>query len=187
MADMPSRASARSATAFHRPDSTQIKAWLGQAALYGLFAGLIGVFSQWPPYRHLAADQALIKLSFSHHGQPVSACRPTSPAELAKLPPNMRAPTQCPRERAPVIVELMLDGRPVYRHVAPPAGLSKDGASSVYHRMQVTAGAYQLAVRIKDSPGAGDFDHQRQAAVTLTPGRILVIDFDAGKGGITLQ
>ena len=161
--------------------------WLGQALLYALFALLIGVFSQWPPYRHLAADQSLIKLSFTHHGQHVSACKQMSPAELAKLPPNMRAPTQCPRERAPVVVELDLDGKPVYRHVAEPSGLSKDGASAVYHRVQVASGEHRIAVRMKDSPGGGGFDYTREATVRLAPARILVIDFDAEKGGITLQ
>jgi hypothetical protein len=28
-------------------------AWIGQALLYGVFALFIGVFSSWPPYRHL--------------------------------------------------------------------------------------------------------------------------------------
>jgi hypothetical protein len=162
-------------------------AWLGQGLLYGLFALLIGVFSHWPTYRHLAADQALIKLSFTHHGQVVSACRQLTPAELAKLPPNMRAPMQCPRERVPVVVELDIDGQPAARHTAAPSGLSKDGASTVYHRVQVAAGSHRIAVRMKDSPGGGGFDHVREATVTLAPAHILVIDFDAAKGGFTLQ
>jgi hypothetical protein len=161
--------------------------WIGQGLLYGLFALLIGVFSQWPPYRHLAADQALIKLSFTHHGQVVSPCRPQTPAELAKLPPNMRAPMSCPRERAPVVVELDIDGQAVFRHAAAPSGLSRDGASSVYHRVQVSAGEHRIKVRLKDSPGGGGFDHSREATVSLAPAHILVIDFDAAKGGITLQ
>ena len=161
--------------------------WLGQALLYALFAVLIGVFSRWPPYHHLGADQALIKLSFVHHGARVSECRTQSAAELAKLPPNMRAPMQCPRERVPVIVELDLDGKPAYRQVAVPSGLSRDGASTVYHRVQVSAGEHRIAVRIKDSAGPGGFDHTREASVTVRPGHVLVIDFDAEKGGITLQ
>lgn len=162
-------------------------AWLGQGLLYGVFALLIGVFSQWPSYRHLAADQALIKLSFTHHGQHVSECRTLSAAELAKLPPNMRAPTQCPRERAPVVVELDIDGRQVLHQVAAPSGLSKDGASSVYHRVQVAAGEHRIAVRMKDSPAGSGFEHSREAIVTLAPAHILVIDYDAEKGGFTLQ
>ena len=51
------------------------RAWLGQLLLYGLFALTIGVFSQWPHYRHLQADEALIKLSFTRVGKPVGDCR----------------------------------------------------------------------------------------------------------------
>lgn len=162
-------------------------AWAGQLLLYGLFALLVGVFSRWPEYRHLAADQALIKLSFTHAGKRVAECRQLSAEELARLPPNMRAPTKCERERAPVRVEVDLDGAPAFRHVAAPSGLSKDGASAVYQRLNVAAGEHRIAVRLKDSAGAGGFDYQREQTVTLAPAQILVIDFDAEKGGITLQ
>jgi len=42
-------------------------------------------------------------------------------------------------------------------------------------------------VRLKDSAGAEGFDYQREQSITLAPAQILVIDFDAEKGGITLQ
>jgi hypothetical protein len=162
-------------------------AWLGQAALYGLFALAIGVFSDWPPYRHLGADRALIKLSFSQQGKPVSECRMATAEELAKLPPNMRAPRICPRERSPITVELDLDGARALHHVATPSGLSRDGAAAYYRRIEVPAGTHRLAVRIKDDVRSAGFDHVREASVTLAPAQILVIDFDPGKGGITLQ
>ena len=38
-------------------------AWAGQVLLYGLFALVVGVFSRWPPYRHLDADKALITIT----------------------------------------------------------------------------------------------------------------------------
>jgi hypothetical protein len=161
--------------------------WIGQALLYGLFALIIGYFSSSPPYRHLPADQALIKLSFSHEGKLVSACRRRSPEELAKLAPNMRAPMDCPRERSPVTVEIDLDGRPAYRHVAIPSGLSKDGASTVYHRFPVQAGEHRLAIRLKDDARATVFNYRREEVVRLKPGKVLVIDFSQEKGGITLQ
>jgi hypothetical protein len=166
---------------------TSASAWIGQFALYALFALFIGVFSTWPSYRHLAADQALIKLSFTHSGKRVTECHQVSAADLAKLPPNMRAPMQCPRERVPVLVELDLDGVPMVRHSAAPSGLSKDGASAVYQRLPVAAGRHRIAARLKDSPGATAFDYSRDESVTLKPAQVLVIDFDAGKGGITLR
>lgn len=161
--------------------------WLGQALLYGAFTLFIGVFSSWPRYQALPADQALVKVSFIHHGQLVADCRPYTAEELAKLSPNMRAPMKCERERSPVTIELDLDGATVYRHVATPSGLSRDGASSVYHRIAVQAGEHRIAVRLKDSASARTFTHTRDATLTLKPAQVLVIDFDAEKGGITLS
>ncbi len=162
-------------------------AWVGQILLYALFAGVVGVFSSWPPYRQLAGDQSLIKLSFSHTGKPVSDCRPQTPEELAKLPPNMRAPVRCPRERSPIVVELDVDGAPAFRHVATPSGLSKDGASSVYHRLALGAGVHRVTVRMKDDARSTGFDHVRDDTVTLVPAQILVIDFDTASQQITVQ
>ena len=71
--------------------------------------------------------------------------------------------------------------------MAPPSGLSKDGASAVYQRLEVPAGEQRLAVRMNDDARHSGFTHQREAVVTLAPAQVLVIDFDAEQGGITLQ
>lgn len=162
------------------------RAWLGQFLLYGLFALVIGVFSHWPRYQALPPGQAVLKVSFIHHGKTAEPCRPHTAEELAKLPPNMRTPLKCGRERLPVEIEVDVDGVTVYRQVAPPAGLSRDGASAVYHRLTVPAGEHRIAVRLKDGPGAG-FGHTREATVRLRDAQVLVIDFDPEKGGITLS
>lgn len=162
-------------------------AWLGQAALYGLFALFIGVFSHWPTYEHLAPDEALIKLSLVHTGKPVGECRERTAEELARMPPNMRSPIECPRERSPVTVELDIDGAPAARTIAAPSGLSRDGASAVYHRLPVLAGERTIEVRLRDDVRVEGFTHQLQRRVTLTPAQVLVIDFDGERGGIVLQ
>lgn len=169
------------------PSGTPLRpaAWAGQALLYALFALVVGVFSRWPTYHHLGPDEAVIKLSFTHTGKPVGECRPLSADELARLPPNMRAPMKCPRERSPVTVELDIGGQPVLRRVAAPSGLSRDGASAVYQRLRVAAGEQRIAVRLNDDVRQSGFTHQREATVTLAPAQILVIDFDAEQGGIT--
>jgi hypothetical protein len=96
----------------------------------------------------------------------------------------MRAPMKCERERVPVAIEVDVDGRTVYSHVAAPSGLSHDGASSVYRRIVLGAGEHRIAVRMRDVPGAA-FNHVREATVRLAPAQVLVIDYDAEKGGIT--
>lgn len=163
------------------------RSWLGQAILYGALAAFIGVFSHWPAYEHLAPERALIKLSFIHHGQRLQECRSLPPEELAKLPPNMRAPLDCPRERATIVVEVDVDGTPAVRESAPPTGLSGDGAASVYRRIEAPAGVHRIDVRLRDSARASGFDYARSLTVDLQPARILVIDFDAERGGITFD
>jgi len=160
--------------------------FLGQAVLYGAFALAIGYFSTSPSYTHLAPEQALVKLSFSHGAQRVGACRDRSDEELAKMPPNMRIRQECPRQRAPVIVELELDGAPLYRESLPPSGLSRDGAASVYRRFVVPAGTHRLAARLSDN-AKGEFNYRGEKTVTLAPAQIVVVEFHAAAGFQFLQ
>ena len=160
--------------------------YLAQATLYAAFVAVIGYFSASPTYVHLPPDRALIKLSFTHAAAPKEPCRERTPEELAKLAPNMRAQTVCPRERAPVTVEVALDGAPLFRVVAPPSGLARDGAATVYRRLSVPAGAHRIAARLSDVAD-GTFAHRAETTVTLTPGRVLVIDFDAAAGGFVFR
>lgn len=159
----------------------------GQFVLYGLFAAFIGVFSQWPPYRHLGPDEAIVKVSFVRVGKPVGDCRKLTDAELARLPPNMRAATSCPRERSPVTVSVRIDGKTVLERSAPPSGLKKDSASALYERLVIPAGERRIEVHLSDDVRAREAGWRRDETRTLAPGQVLVIDFDAEKGGITLQ
>ena len=161
--------------------------WIGQALLYGSFAVALGVFSRWPIYHPVPDDMAQIKVSFAHHGARVAACRPYTAEEQAKMPPNMRKAEKCERERSPVSIEVDIDGKTVLAHTSPPSGLSRDGASTLYRRLNVAAGQHQIAVRFKDNQKAEGFTSQVQETVTLKPAQVLVIDYSTDKGGIVLQ
>lgn len=160
--------------------------YLAQAVLYAAFVAVIGYLSTAPRYVHLPPDEALIKLSFSHAGERRQPCRERTPEELAKLAPNMRAPTVCPRERVPVTVEVALDGSPLFSVVAPPSGLARDGAATAYRRVPVPAGKHRVAAQLSDVPN-GAFNHRGETTVDLAPGHVLVIDFDAAKGGFVFR
>ena len=161
--------------------------WIGQALLYGSFAVALGVFSRWPIYHPVPDNMAQIKVSFAHHGARVAACRPYTAEEQAKMPPNMRKAEKCERERSPVSIEVDIDGKTVLAHTSPPSGLSRDGASTLYRRLNVAAGQHQIAVRFKDNQKAEGFTSKLEETVTLAPAQVLVIDFSADKGGIVLQ
>ena len=160
---------------------------IGQFLAYGVFAAVIAYFSTMPAYTHLDPDQALIKLSFSHAGQPKGECHQRTAAELAELAPNMRIALDCPRERLPITVELMLDGAVIHERTYPPAGLWNDGPSSVYQRFPVAAGQHQLAVRLRDSKRVDGFDYMHTENIELLPRQNFVIDFRADTVGFIFR
>lgn len=156
--------------------------WLAQAALFTAFMGVVGVFSNSPPYRHLATDMATIKLSLRHAGQILGDCRERTPEELASLPPNMRISQICPRERSPLLLELLLDDERVLSKTLPARGLHRDGRASAYERLTVPAGQIRVTVRMKDHIEAEDFQYAASRDLYLPAGANLVIDFDEQAG-----
>ncbi len=161
-------------------------AYVGQVAVYLLLALGIGYFSDRPAYTHFPADMALLKLSFAHGAQK-EECRRRSAEELAKLAPNMRRPAACSRERLPVTVELLLDGKPLYQAVLPPTGFAGDGPSRAYERFAVPAGRHELVARLRDSDRRDGFDYERTATIELAPAQSVAIDFRPEMGGFVFR
>ncbi len=159
----------------------------GQILLYAAFAAAVGYLSNSPAYVHHDPDKALIKLSFSHAGEHKGGCRRLTPEEIAALPPNMRRPMDCPRERVPLVVELEVDGELLFRGSAPPSGLAGDGASTVYQRFPVAPGDRTLTVRMRDSNREAGFDYTESTRVELVPSQNFVIDFQPQQGGFVFR
>ncbi len=150
-----------------------------QALNYAVFMALVWYFSFLPPFRQLAPDQAVVTLAFAHAGERREDCRTLSPEELAKLPPNMRLQTDCPRERSPVTVDLLLDGKPVIDEVAIAPGLYSDQGVDVYRSVKVPAGEHHLKVTMNDNVRVAGSTHTHEQTVTLMPAQLLVVDFNS--------
>jgi hypothetical protein len=159
---------------------------LAQLLLYLPLMALLGYFSTMPRFEVIAPDQALVRISLIHAAERKEACRERSAEELAKLPPNMRAALDCPRERAPLTVELEIDGRVVLSRTVPPAGFRRDGAASLYYRLPIAAGRHRIVARLRDRAGA-PFNYRREETLELPPGGALLIDFAAAKGGFDFR
>ncbi|MBF0611358.1 MAG: hypothetical protein G8345_04000 [Magnetococcales bacterium] len=153
--------------------------YLFQAVFYLCFCALVYALSVWPPYQYLRPDQGEIKISFKHSGQHVEPCRELSKEELMKLPPNMRKATKCSRERSPLQLELLLDGKLLAKRSYRPSGLSRDGASFVYAKFPVPAGSHRLTIQMNDSVREPDSRLAGEKQLKLTPGQALVIGFDS--------
>jgi hypothetical protein len=156
---------------------------LGQVLLYAAFVVVIGYFATEPAYTHMDPGAAAITVSFGHAGEKIAPCRRLTPEEIAALPPNMRRPTDCPRERVSLLVELAVDGELLYRDWLPPSGLAGDGTSTAYERFVVAPGRHVVTARLRDSRRELGFDYEHEQVVELVAGQNLVIDFRADTGG----
>ena len=158
--------------------------YLGQGIAYVLFGALVGYFSVAPAYSPIPTDAAVVTLSFAHSGKRVEACRERTAEELAKLPPNMRSPMECSRERSPVVVRFAVDGEVRYDRTLQPSGFSSDGTSYAYAKSFLPAGLHTLTLYLNDDihhPG-GVYEHNVE--VDIKPYQILVIEFDPRSGFI---
>jgi hypothetical protein len=161
---------------------SNILLWIGRfAVILALFAG-VAWLSDRPIYRQIPSDAAVMLLTFVHSADRRSECRKLSPQEIAKLPMNMRRTQDCPRARRPIYVELDIDGRNVYRASLPPGGIAGDGPSRVYRRFVLPAAQYDVAVRMRDTPRAEGFDHERHEIVRLAEKQMFIIDYRSESG-----
>lgn len=156
------------------------------ALLTAIFAA-VAVFADWPRYRQIEVQSAIVKLSFTHGSNRKAECRKRTAEELAKLPPNMRNPLECPRKRGAVYVELDLDGRTIYRALLPPSGISGDGPARVYQRFIVSAGPHAVGVRMRDTARSEGFDFSKTGNVVLAPEQNFIIDFRPEADGFVFR
>ncbi len=154
---------------------------LAQVGAYTVFMVIVGALSDAPVYHRLERDEALIRLAFSHFGAPIRECRRLSQAELEALAPNMRKPTDCPRQRLPIRIVFRLDNEPIYQASLPATGLWEDGEATVYERFVVPAGQHRLTLTMRDSAKKEGFDHQLDQQVDIKAMRNLVIGFDPAR------
>jgi len=155
--------------------------------MYAVFSVVVGALSVWPSYELVDENHAIVSLVFSHAGERIGECRTYSQEELNKLPPNMRKPADCPRERHPVRVELRSGDQVLYQETLPPSGIWADGKASIYQRIVVPSGTQELFVGMNDTGGQTGFDYEESTTLDLAPGRNLVIRFDAQTQGFLIR
>ena len=161
--------------------------WLGQGVTYLLFAAVIAFFSNSPSYTSHPPEMAQLRLSVNHSGNRKVACHKRTRKELKKLAANMRAPMSCARERWPVTIRLILDGKMVFKGTAQPAGFSKDGYSSFYEKFPVTQGRHKIVVQLWDGNGTGDADIVLEKSISLQAAQVRVIGFNKEAKQLTLR
>ena len=154
-----------------------------QAFNYAIFMAVVWYFSINPPYHQLEQNQAVITLSFTHATKLREACRTLSQEELMKLAPNMRLPTDCPRARSPMILELYIDNKLLTKATVEPTGLHKDQGVNIFQRIKIVAGEHTLRLWMNDNVNIKEPTYRYEQIVSLKPEQQLLVDFNPGSGG----
>lgn len=156
--------------------------YLLQAFNYAIFMALIWYFATSPSIRVIEDDQAMLTVAFAHAGETREECRRLSQEELMKLPPNMRKPEDCPRERSPIIVEATLDGKSIYNKTMLPPGIFNDGGVNIFYSSKVPAGKHSFKIKMDDSVRKQGFNHVFEQDIEIKPQQIVLVEFDSLKG-----
>jgi len=154
---------------------------------WAAFCVVIGLLSVWPSYGVVDVKDAIVTVTFSHAANRIGECRQLTQEELNKLPPNMRKPSDCPRERHPVRFELRSGDTVLYDDVLLASGIWSDGKANVYRRVVVPAGPHDLFVGMSDSGRDTGFDYEDIAHIDIAPGRNVVVRFNTELQQFTIR
>lgn len=153
-----------------------------QALNYTIFMAMAWYFSSAPSFEHLGENDAVVTLTFAHVGEHIEPCIKLSQEELNKLAPNMRKLQDCGRERSPIMVEVQMDGHPIFSENVVPPGLYHDGSVNIFVSETVPAGPHQFSVKMNDSIHVEGFNHHFEQSVELKPAQLLIVGFNTSEG-----
>lgn len=152
----------------------------GFAAMLALSLGAIAL-SLGPSWQSLPPDQAMLRLSIRHGGK--RDCRTPTAAEQAQKAANMRTRQICERRRAPILVEMTVDGARALDREVPPSGLWGTGPSRLYLKLPIVAGKHRITLRLADDPRNTDNAFTLEREIAFRAGQNVAIDFNAEEGG----
>ncbi|HET9984285.1 MAG TPA: hypothetical protein VFQ38_11885 [Longimicrobiales bacterium] len=170
----------------------------GALALAVSAAALLGLeaLSRYPVDVE-GSDGALLRLSWRVRSVRVEHCRKLTPEELEALPAHMRQPERCEGRLAPYDLVLSVDGRTVERSLATAAGARADRPVYVYRDIPLAPGAHRVRVEFVRRGGDEEEEEREEggaprhlsfdAPVTLAPGQIALVTYDAERRALVLR
>jgi ferredoxin/coenzyme F420-reducing hydrogenase delta subunit len=157
------------------------------AAVMGLacvaLIGLVVVGGSILPYRTPHDAQPELVFSFRQFGERAAEGRAPTAEEMASRPVHMRAKVvDIDRSRAPVRVQLHVDGELMLDRNYPARGLKSDGPAVGVERFRFDTGAKLVSVRMAVGGDPEQWSAEWEELVELVEGRVRVVLFDPDRG-----
>jgi quinol-cytochrome oxidoreductase complex cytochrome b subunit/coenzyme F420-reducing hydrogenase delta subunit len=148
--------------------------WVGAASVLALPALFILLFSGGLSYSFYNKDESLLVVSLKYTASPLY-CRELKPEEMESLPPHMRSPVECTRERWPVLLRLDIDDEKRLDGEYQPSGLWSDGPAYVYEKFRVEPGLHTIRLTIKELNKPSEII--RSEPIDFQAGRAVVLNY----------
>lgn len=161
----------------------------GRLVLGGLLAAAVtaGVVAlSRAPYTAAPGNDGELRLAWRWRSERVELCRQRGAEELAKLPAHMRSATACERRLRPYRLEVWVDGRPALNDSVRAKGAEADRPLSVFRRLPLAPGRYEVRVVFSPLAVAGDSAHAApsvlETSVVVAPRQVVLVTMDTDRG-----
>ena len=148
-----------------------------QIIVLGLMMAAVGHFADSPTYKVMNPSQTELRLVIRHSGVLIGACEMKPAEELEKLPANMRQPMNCPREKSPLSLELLVNDEVLHRGVVRPSGIHDDGVLALYQNFRVPGGSTDIELRVKDQVDLENYNYTLRETLELSRDSVILIEF----------
>jgi len=140
------------------------------------------------PYTAALTNDGELRLAWRWRSERVQLCRNRSAEELAKLPVHMRSATACERRLRPWRLEVRVNGHAVVGESVHATGAEGDRPLSVFRRLPLAPGRYQVRVVFSPLAVAGDSavapppPQVLETSLVIAPRQVVLITMDTDRG-----
>ncbi len=150
-------------------------------------------------FHFYAPSDSMLKIAFKHVGKRLEECdeagfllkeaeryrRENRQTQGVRMNMGLLDKTGCSRERYPVELRLVVDGKVLLEKTYPPVGLKKDGASYIYERLLLEKGVHNIEITLKDGKDSPPYVLKKM--VNFPPQRIVLVRFDDRKDSLIME
>ncbi len=150
-------------------------------------------------FHFYAPSDSMLKIAFKHSGKRLEECdeagfllreaeryrRENRQTQGVRMDIGILEKTGCSRERYPVELRLVVDGKILLEKTYQPVGLKKDGASYIYERFLLKKGVHNVKITLKD--GKNSPPYLLKKMVNFPPQGIVLVRFDKRKDSLIME